>query len=147
MVVGVDGSEHARRALDWAADEARLRKWSLVAVHAYTLPPYLLAPEPVLGGGAVPPDPALLEQVEEVAKKLLADEIERVASDDLVVDGRVVGGPAADAVIRAAEEGDLVVVGSRGVGGFRGLLLGSVSQQVAHHAPCPVVIVPPEERH
>jgi|Tabmets5t2r1_1033131.scaffolds.fasta_scaffold00076_6 nucleotide-binding universal stress UspA family protein len=145
VVVGVDGSDHARRALEWAADEARLRKWELVAVHAYTIPPYLLAPEPV-PIGVVPPDPGLLEQLEEGARKVLADELGRIDADDLTVDGRVVSGPAADALLSAAEEGDLLVVGSRGLGGFKGLLLGSISQQVAHHAPCPVAIVPPKER-
>ena len=145
VVVGIDGSEQARSALDWAAGEARLRSWALVAVHAYTIPPYLLAPEPV-PLGVVPPDPGLLEQLDATAQKLVAEELERVASDDLTVDGRVVSGPAADALLRAAEEGDLLVVGSRGLGGFKGLLMGSVSHQVAQHAPCPVVIVPTEER-
>jgi nucleotide-binding universal stress UspA family protein len=117
----------------------------VVAVHAYTIPPYLLAPEPV-PLGVVPPDPALLEQLETSAEKLLADEIEQVETKDLVIEGKVVGGPPADALLAAAREGDLLVAGSRGHGGLRGLVLGSVSQQVANHAPCPVVIVPTPER-
>jgi nucleotide-binding universal stress UspA family protein len=145
LVVGVDGSEHARGALRWAVDEARLRNWVVVAVHAYTIPPYLLAPEPV-PLGVVAPDPALLQQLETAAEKLLADEIEQADTQDLVIEGRVVAGPPADALLTAAREGDLLVVGSRGHGGFKGLLLGSVSHQVANHAPCPVVIVPPPER-
>ena len=77
---------------------------------------------------------------------MLAEEIDQVDSDDVTIESRVVTGSAADALLQAAREGDLLVVGSRGLGGFKGLLLGSVSQQVVHHAPCPVVIVPPDER-
>jgi nucleotide-binding universal stress UspA family protein len=145
IVVGVDGSEGARRALAWAAEEARLRKWVLVAVHAYTIPPLLMAPDPITGVTAPPvTDPGLVEGLEEAAEKLLADEIEQVDSDDLIVEGRVVSAPAADALLEAAEEADLVVVGTRGLGGFKELLLGSVSHQVVQHSPCPVVIVPPK---
>jgi nucleotide-binding universal stress UspA family protein len=146
IVVGVDGSEHARRALRWAVDEARLRGSVVIAVHAYTIPPVLLAPEPPLGAPPAPPDPRLIERLEEAAERLLADEVEQVDTDDVTVEGRVVTGLAADALLQAAEEGEMLVVGSRGHGGFKGLLLGSVSQQVAHHARCPLVIVPLPDR-
>ena len=143
IVVGVDGSDGSRRALNWAADEARLRKWVVVAIHAYTIPPFLMAPGALAGIPVAPVnDPALIEQLEEAAEKLLAQEIEQVDSDDLTIEGRVVSGPASDALINAAEEADLVVVGTRGLGGFKELLLGSVSHQVAHYSPRPVVIVP-----
>jgi nucleotide-binding universal stress UspA family protein len=146
IVVGVDGSDGSRRALAWAADEARLRKWVVVAIHAYTIPPLLLAPDALGGIPAAPiTDPGLIERLEEAAEKLLAEEIEQVDSDDLTIEGRVVSGPAADALIQAAHEADLVVVGTRGLGGFRELLLGSVSHQVAHYSPRPVVIVPARE--
>lgn len=141
-MVGVDGSEHARRALDWAAEEARLRGWKLVAVHAYAVPPLYLAPDPVLATPPPLPDPELSGRLEESAGKLLAEEIERLDADDLTIERLVSAGSAADALLQAAKEGDILVVGSRGLGGFRGLMLGSVGQQVAHHAPCPVVILP-----
>ena len=67
---------------------------------------------------------------------------------DITVVGSIAGGlPAAKSILSAAEEGDvrLICVGSRGHGGFKGLMLGSVSQQIVHHAPCPVVIVPPSK--
>jgi nucleotide-binding universal stress UspA family protein len=144
IVVGVDGSEGSQRALAWAVDEARLRKWVLVAIHAYTIPPFLMTPGALAGVPAAPlNDPALIEQLEKAAEKLLAQEIEQVDSDDLTIEGRVVSGPATDALIKAAEEADLVVVGTRGLGGFKELLLGSVSHQVVHYSPRPVVIVPP----
>jgi nucleotide-binding universal stress UspA family protein len=143
IIVGVDGSDGSRRALAWAADEARLRKWVVVAIHAYTIPPLMMAPGAVAGFPAAPlTDPGLIEQLEQAAEKLLAQEIEQVDSDDLTIEGRVVSGPAADALINAAEEADLVVVGTRGLGGFKELLLGSVSHQVAHYSRSPVVIVP-----
>jgi nucleotide-binding universal stress UspA family protein len=146
IVVGVDGSDGSRRALAWAADEARLRKWVVVAIHAYTNPSFLMASDVLPGVPAAPiTDPELIERLEEAAEKLLAQEIEQVDSDDLTIEGRVVAGPAADALIQAAQEADLVVVGTRGLGGFRELLLGSVSHQVAHYSPRPVVIVPARE--
>jgi nucleotide-binding universal stress UspA family protein len=146
IVVGVDGSEHARRTLQWAVDEARLRKWVVIAVHAHAMPTLFVAPDPVLGASPPILDPEISKRLEEAAEKLLAEEIDQVDSDDITVEGRVVTGSAPDALLQAAAEGDLLVVGSRGLGGFKGLLLGSVSQQVVHHAPCPVVIVPPAER-
>lgn len=146
IVVGVDGSEHARRTLQWAVDEARLRKWTVIAVHAHAIPTLFVAPDPVLGASQPIPDPEIAKRLEEAAETLLAEEIDQVASDDVTIERRVVTGSAPDALLRAAREGDLLVVGSRGLGGFKGLLLGSVSQQVVHHAPCPVVIVPQAER-
>ncbi|HEU4943103.1 MAG TPA: universal stress protein, partial [Gaiellaceae bacterium] len=95
IVVGVDGSEHARRALDWAAEEARLRGWKLVAVHAYAVPPLYLAPEPVLATPSSLPDPELSQRLEESAGKLLAEEIERLDADDLTIERLVSAGSAA----------------------------------------------------
>ena len=146
IVVGVDGSEHARRTLEWAVEEARLRKWMVIAVHAHSIPPVFVGPDPILGSPGAIPDPGVIEQLEGSAEGMLANEIDQVDSDDVTIEARVVTGSAPDALLRAAREGDLLVVGSRGLGGFKGLLLGSVSQQVVHHAPCPVVIVPPDER-
>ncbi len=78
----------------------------------------------------------------EAAHKLLEAAVEEVVPDGDVHVARIVTeGPPAEALLAAAQDSELLVVGSRGLGGFKGLLLGSVSQQVAHHAPCPVVIV------
>lgn len=136
IVVGVDGSEHARKALHWAIEEAKLRDATLVVVHAWH-PPYIGATP--LSGFAL--DTRLIEEE--------ADRVLRQAVTDATTAGlnaapepRLVHGGAAHAILAEAENADLVVVGARGLGGFTGLLLGSVSQQVAHHTPCPVVIVP-----
>jgi nucleotide-binding universal stress UspA family protein len=147
IVVGVDGSEASKEALRWAAAEARLRGARLRVVHAWTVPLSIAAPEPSVLGHPMLPGPS----VEEV-RAALAERAERVLDDAVAglegveVEPELVEGTPAHALVRAAEGADLVVVGSRGLGGFKGLLLGSVSQQCTHHAPCPVVIVPPARR-
>jgi nucleotide-binding universal stress UspA family protein len=140
IVVGVDGSENARRALQWAANEARIRHARLEVVHAWHVP-YT---------GVYPAATALFEPgpFEEAAKATIEDAI---AGEDLSglahpVERVISQGGAAVAILDAAKGADLVVVGTRGRGGFAGLLLGSVSHQVVHHAECPVVVVPFENR-
>ena len=107
IIVGVDGSVGARRALSWAAAEAHLA-----------------------AGARGVLDDAL-------------DEVKAVHAD-IEIAGELTEARAASALIAAAGDADLLVVGSRGRGGFSGLLLGSVSTQCVHHAPCPVVVIPPE---
>ena len=143
IVVGVDGSEESKRALGWAADEARLRDARLVAVLAWT--PAVVAPGPWPAIEVPMPDPDELETGMTAALSSAVDEVlgpER----DIEVEQRVVRGSAAPMLVEAARDAELLVVGSRGHGGFAGLLLGSVSQQCAHHASCPVVIVRRPER-
>lgn len=138
IVVGIDGSETAHRALAWAVAEARLRQAQLDVVHAWQVPG-------VVGGQyALPYDP---QPFEEAARSTLADAIKGRDVSGLPGEVRpvLVCAGAAAAILQASEGADLVVVGSRGLGGFKELLLGSVSHQVAHHARCPVVIVPPTE--
>lgn len=128
VVVGVDGSEQARRALTWAAEEAKLRGARLRVVHVWS---YLAqtgeAFDPTYGD-----DDARRLLQEAVAGLGDGVDIETIAVCDLPARG----------LLDSAQDADLLVVGARGMGGFGGLLLGSVSQQVAQHAPCPVVIVP-----
>jgi len=143
IVVGVDGSPGSLEALRFAAAEARLRGARLRVVHAWTVPLAVALPEPAVLAQPLIPEPefeqvraALLVEGEKLLDEALAGldapEVERVLAE----------GTPAHALVQAAEGADLLVVGSRGRGGFRGLLLGSVSQQCAHHAPCPVAIVP-----
>jgi nucleotide-binding universal stress UspA family protein len=140
IVVGVDGSEHSRHALDWAIAEARLREASVEVVNAWDVPF-------AVGFGFAPVSPSAYEgkAYEDAAVSLLDEMIAGAHHDDL--EGRIekiaVRGSAAWALLEVAKGAEMIVVGSRGRGGFTGLLLGSVSTQVAQHAQCPVVIVPP----
>jgi len=140
IVVGVDGSEGARRALRWAANEAAVRRDELTLVFAWERP-QAYAP---LGLGAYPVDP---EPIEGAAQSMLDGFVQeaRELAPDVHVGGLLVEGPPAGALLDAARSADLLVVGSRGLGGFRSLLLGSISHQVVQHAPCPVVIVPHDD--
>jgi nucleotide-binding universal stress UspA family protein len=136
IVVGTDGSEGARAALRFAVEEARLRSAKLEAVYAWHYPALALTA----------PVPATYDdELEESAKELLQTALDGIDTSGVEVDRELVRGPAASALTELAKGADLLVVGSRGHGGFKGLLLGSVSQQCAHHAPCPVVIVRPME--
>ncbi len=91
-------------------------------------------------------DPELMKRVEAGAKQLLERELAAVDTSGIEVESIVEPRNAADALLDAARDAGLLVVGTRGHGGFKGLLLGSVSQQASHHAPCPVVIVPPPDK-
>jgi nucleotide-binding universal stress UspA family protein len=133
IVVGVDGSPHAAAALAWALDEARLRGVALQAVYAF---PALVSH----ATGATAHE--YYPQVENEARDVLARALAHVPEQgDVDVERTLVPGNAAERLIEASQGASLVVVGSRGLGGFRGLLLGSVSGHVVHHAHCPVVVV------
>jgi nucleotide-binding universal stress UspA family protein len=138
VIAGVDGSETSARALRWALDDARARGGIVAAVHGWHVP-FSIS---LTAGGR---DHSAFE---EAAGRLLDQVVDATASEyrDVPVERVLVGRSPADALLGAAQDAALVVVGGRGVGGFRGLLLGSVSQQLAHHAPCPVVVVPPPTR-
>lgn len=136
IVVGVDGSENSRAALRWAIDEARVRDASVEAV--------LVWHEPYSGGTLAVPFPVDFADMETAYRSDLATFVADADTTGLsasVVES-VRRGSLSGELLAAAEGADLLVVGSRGHGGFMGLLLGSVSHQVAVHATCPVVIVP-----
>jgi nucleotide-binding universal stress UspA family protein len=133
IVVGVDGSDESLAALRFAAEEARLRRVPLRAVIAWTLPVTGEIPGGLIAG--------LRAEFEEEAAKALDAVLGQIDGGGLTTERLVAEGPAARVLVEAAEGADMLVVGSRGRGGFTGLLLGSVSLQCAHHATCPVVIV------
>jgi nucleotide-binding universal stress UspA family protein len=133
VVVGVDGSASALAAVDLAAAEASRRRCPLHIVHAF-LWPYLQAP---LGPSPLgPPDGGLRNEAERLVAHAVARA--RTAAPDTPVDGEVVTGEAA-AVLRRYSA-SLLVVGDRGLGGFTGLLIGSVAVQLAAHASGPVLV-------
>lgn len=136
IVVGVDGSEHARRALQYALEEARRRGLDLEVVHAYQLPMYWAQME--FGGPMPSPD---RDEAEREAMAVI-DRLLPRPPEDVHIERTSVYGPPAASLLQAAQGADLLVVGTRGLGGFKGLLLGSTSHQVITHAPCPVVVVP-----
>jgi nucleotide-binding universal stress UspA family protein len=135
IVVGVDGSAGSRRALRQAAEEARAHGASLEVVTAWNMLDQVTATkfDPNYGEATARAD------LQEIVAAELGD-------DGPAPSLRIENDLPARALLSAAEGAWLLVVGARGFGGFKGLLLGSVSQQVAHHAPCPVLIVPDPDR-
>jgi nucleotide-binding universal stress UspA family protein len=140
IVVGIDGSEPAQRALDWALEAGRLHQAAVETVNVWSLP--YMAGEMFT---ALAYDPAPFAAA---ASRIIDVALEAADTSGLPapVTRTVSSGGAATTILQVAETADLIVVGSRGLGGFRELLLGSVSQQLAHHATCPVVVVPPTDR-
>ncbi|MDA8386239.1 MAG: universal stress protein [Actinomycetota bacterium] len=149
VVVGIDGSAASEEALIWAAEESRVRGAVLEIDHVWSLPN--------LGyGGFV----AQIDDFEKDAKELLERVTDQARKNhpDLTIESNLLEGPPAPALIvrgkRAdllpalivrGKRADLLVVGSRGHGGFAGLMLGSVSQQLVHHAEFPIVVVHPSK--
>jgi nucleotide-binding universal stress UspA family protein len=142
IIVGVDGSGHSQRALEWAMKEAAVRQVPLTVMTVHEL---------LRGyfGGTVtfPDDPALAveagQQVQAEVDKTLAESGEAVPPSVTV---RVASGSIVEELVNASKDADMLVVGSRGAGGFARMMLGSVSSLVAQHAICPLVIIPPADR-
>jgi nucleotide-binding universal stress UspA family protein len=147
IVVGVDGSPGALAALRFALAEARLRGATLHALLAWELPLFEGVPGPFLlevPGELVPPLEQARSTLEAEARRALDDALERaLAGEEPGVEIRrdVVEAAPVQALLAAAAGADLLVLGSRGLGGFSGLLLGSVSLRCVRSAPCPVAIV------
>lgn len=141
IVVGVDGSDGSKSALRWAIAEARLHGAKVVAVAAWEFP-YIYA-----GPGDMVPLLPWKDQAPEMVDMLSSEIADAVGDSGVEVEARVEEGPASRVLLDASKDAELLVVGSRGRGGFSGLLLGSVSMQCAHHAACPVVIIPHPRGH
>ena len=133
VVVGVDVSDASREALARAVAEAALLDAGVTAVAAYTLRSYWSGAYQA----AVPPVERLREAVRSQAEDMVA-----AIGAPATVGVLPVEGPAGDTLVRAAEGAELLVVGSRGRGAVRGMLLGSVALHCVIHAPCPVMVVP-----
>ena len=131
IVVGVDGSDSSLAALEWALDEARLRSGQVKVVTVWHYP--------IIGDAAGRAED--YEAFGDNARSVHADALRRASEAGVTVAGEVTEGHPADVLLKAAVGADLLVVGSRGHGGFAGLLLGSVSSHAVHHAHCPVLVV------
>jgi nucleotide-binding universal stress UspA family protein len=136
IVVGVDGSEHSRRALEWAIGEAKLRRAGCVLVHAWN---YGLV-------GASPWPGEAAQTLGDDARILLDENMAFARTFGVPVEARLRFGSASQALVDASKGALMLVVGNRGHGGLTGALLGSVSTACVHHAFCPVVVIPPADR-
>jgi nucleotide-binding universal stress UspA family protein len=136
IVVGVDGSEGARQAVRVAVEEARLRGARLEIVSAWELQPALVG-ESTVRMVELRRDG---ERDAERASREAVDEARSLAAD-LEVEGLTVEGPPGRVLVDRGADAELIVVGTRGLGGVKSLVLGSVSGEVVRHAPCPVLVV------
>ncbi|MFI2609583.1 universal stress protein [Kitasatospora sp. NPDC018619] len=136
IVVGVDGSPASEQALRWAIDYARAVGGTVHAIAAWEYPAFY-----GWAGQGVPTVESF--NPEELAGQTLTETVAKVAGDDagVRITESVLPGNAAQALLEGAKGAALLVVGSRGLGGFSGVLLGSVSRHLTEHAPCPVVVV------
>ena len=141
IIVGVDGSDHSRLALAWAMREA--------VQHHVPLTVMTVRPAPVRPATRIfwaVPDLPDNSHDPELARKAVQEFVDKVANEigetgpEVAVS--VSAGDPAEELVKASRDADMLVVGSRGSGGFARLLMGSVSSQVTHHAACPVVIIP-----
>ena len=140
IVVGFDGSKQSHAALEWAIEECRFRDAELRVVTVWNKAPMSWYPallETAAGEIVAEESPQQQAEAISVAAAQAADAVN-------VVTRTVQNDSAASAILAAAQEADLVVIGARGHGGFAGLHIGSVSSQVANHCPCPVLVVRPK---
>lgn len=139
IVVGIDGSHNASHALEWAMTEAALRKAPLTVVTVNQVTASYWTGNPV----TVPADEERIVKVRKLAEDAVAATAAKLGTaQPASVTITAVHGFPAKSLLDASEGSDLLVVGTRGGGGFGSLVLGSVSSQVVHHAKCPVVVVP-----
>ncbi len=137
IVIGVDGSDAAKEALQYGLHEASMRGTRVRAVHAWMHSSAI----PATGPGMLPAVDA--SPIRAAAEDLLRKTVEAVAGDAADrIDRVVVESPAGPGIIANARDAELIVVGRRGLGTVRSLVLGSVSSYVVQHATCPVLVVP-----
>jgi nucleotide-binding universal stress UspA family protein len=139
IVVGFDGSVHSRQALTWAVSEAAIRREPLTVLTVQqAVAGYWGAPV------AYPGDQDLLGHAGKVAREEADSVLENLGEAERPpsVTVQAVTGMPAEEILRAAQDAGMNVVGSRGAGGFKKLLMGSVGLHITHHAHCPVVVIP-----
>jgi nucleotide-binding universal stress UspA family protein len=141
IIVGVDGSAHSRKALERAIGEAAAHHTSLTVLTVHQ------AVRDVYGGVShYPGDEDLTAKARQAAKAETDEVVASLGVQPESISVTAVHGLPAEELVKAAQGADMVVMGSRGAGGFARLLMGSTATQVAHHAHCAVLIVPADER-
>jgi nucleotide-binding universal stress UspA family protein len=138
IIVGVDGSDGSRHALEWAMREAALRRAPLTVLTVHQVPAGHWSGIPLIYPEDLPAQERARTAAEEAVSKIAS---ELGGASPASVHVRAVSGLAARELLAASGDAELVVIGSRGAGGFADLLMGSVSTQVVNHAACPVVVV------
>jgi nucleotide-binding universal stress UspA family protein len=139
IVVGVDGSDHSRQVLEWAVKEAGLRNASLTVLAVWQVAGNYWTGNPEV----YPADQAEAEKVRQAAEEATRKAVDAVgAPGPASVTVRAVSGIASQELVSASSDADLVVLGSRGGGGFAQLMLGSTTNQVVNHSTAPVVVIP-----
>ena len=142
ITVGIDGSSHSRRALDWAINEAAIRHAPLTVLTVQQVVRSFWT-----GPMIYPEDAELAEHARKIAQEETDEALGELAEDARPPEVTVLGVPGfpAEEILGVARDADMIVVGSRGAGGFKKLLMGSVACQVTHHAHVPIVVIPAEE--
>ena len=141
ITVGIDGSAHSSRALEWALNEAAVRHAPVTVLTVYPVAMNAWTGTAII----LPQDPADFQESRLAAEEMTAKALSQLGDDrPSSVTVRAITGFPAHALIEESRTADLMVVGSRGGGGFGKLLVGSVSNQVVHHGHCPIVVVPSE---
>ena len=139
IVVGIDGSHHAHQTLEWAIKEAAIRGTPLTVLAVHDVAASYWTGNPI----TLPADEPAREKAQQAAEEAVAKAASELGeSRPPSVTVRAVNGFVAEELIAASRDADLLMVGSRGGGGFANLLMGSISSQIVHHAHCPVVVVP-----
>lgn len=139
ITVGIDGSSHSARALEWALNEAAISHARLTVLTVHSVPMSGWTGNPLVLPGDADDQENARQGAEEMTLKAIAQLGEAQPASVTV---RAVTGYPAEELINASKDSDLLVIGSRGAGGFAKLIMGSVSNYVVHHAHCPVVVVP-----
>jgi nucleotide-binding universal stress UspA family protein len=138
ITVGIDGSSHSARALEWALKEAAITHARLTVLTVHSVAVSGWSGNPILLPGDADDQEKAYQGAEEMTLKAIA-QLGEAQPPPVTV--RVVTGFPAEELIKASNDADLLVVGSHGAGGFARMIMGSVSNQVARHAHCPVVVV------
>jgi nucleotide-binding universal stress UspA family protein len=139
ITVGIDGSAHSSRALEWAIKEAAIRHAPVTVLTVHSVPASGWTGNPI----TLPRDAMDQEDARKAAEEMTLKATSQLGdAQPASVTVRAITGFPAQELIEASRDADVLVVGTRGAGGFHRLMVGSVSNQVVHHAHCPVVVVP-----